>query len=137
MSPTISAAAEVKVPDLWVRQLCVPRSKPGKRGVHHTRRHYAELYARTGAIHDAFSRQFAAFNQDGEDNKALFAKIGKLTLPVLAIGGDHSYGASMKTEFGYVASNVEGAVIENSGHWIMEEQPQQAIRAIVAFIEKQ
>ena len=67
----------------------------------------------------------------------LFAKIGKLTLPVLAIGGDHSYGASMKTEFGYVASNVEGAVIENSGHWIMEEQPQQAIRAIVAFIEKQ
>src|SRR5437763_13491118 len=67
LSPTISAAAEVKVPDLWVRQLCVPRSKPGKRGVHHTRRHYAELYARTGAIHDAFSRQFAAFNQDGED----------------------------------------------------------------------
>ena len=102
-----------------------------------TRRHYAELYARTGAIHDAFSGQFAAFNQDGEDNKALFAKIGKLTLPVLAIGGDHSYGASMKTEFGYVASNVEGAVIENSGHWIMEEQPQEAIRAIVAFMEKQ
>ena len=28
-------AAEVKVPDLWVRQLRVPRSKPGKRGVHH------------------------------------------------------------------------------------------------------
>ena len=31
----------------------------------------------------------------------------------------------------------KAVVIENSGHWIMEEQPQQAIRAIVAFIEKQ
>ena len=95
-----------------------------------TRRHYAELYARTGAIHDAFSGHIWFTETTGN-------KIGKLTLPVLAIGGDHSYGASMKTEFGYVASNVEGAVIENSGHWIMEEQPQQAIRAIVAFIEKQ
>jgi hypothetical protein len=38
--------------------------------------------------------QFAAFAQDGKDNQDLFAKVGKLTMPVLAIGGDHSYGAS-------------------------------------------
>jgi len=101
-----------------------------------TRNHYAELYARAGAMHDAFSGQFAAFTQDGEDNKALFAKVGKLTLPLLAIGGDHSYGASMKSELDYVAINVQGAVITNSGHWIMEEQPQQAIDTIVPFIEK-
>jgi pimeloyl-ACP methyl ester carboxylesterase len=101
-----------------------------------TRNHYAELYARAGAMHDAFSGQFAAFTQDGEDNKALFAKVGKLTLPLLAIGGDHSYGASMKSELDYVATNVQGAVITNSGHWIMEEQPQQAIDTIVPFIEK-
>jgi pimeloyl-ACP methyl ester carboxylesterase len=87
-------------------------------------------------MHDAFSGQFAAFTQDGEDNKALFAKVGKLTLPLLAIGGDHSYGASMKSELDYVATNVQGAVITNSGHWIMEEQPQQAIDTIVPFIEK-
>jgi pimeloyl-ACP methyl ester carboxylesterase len=98
--------------------------------------HYAELYARPGGIHDAFSGQFAAFAQDSEDNKALFAKVGKLTMPVLAIGGDHSYGASMKGELDYVATNVQGAVITDSGHWIMEEQPQQAIDTIVPFIEK-
>jgi hypothetical protein len=57
-----------------------------------TRDHYAALYARPGAIHDAFSGQFAAFAQDAIDNQKLEAK-GKLTLPVLAIGGDHSYGA--------------------------------------------
>lgn len=42
-------------------------------------------------------------------------------MPVLAIGGDHSYGSAMKTEVEAVASDVEGAVIANSGHWIMEE----------------
>src|SRR5215475_1575558 len=52
-----------------------------------TRNHYAALYARPGAIHDAFSGQFAAFTQDAEDNKALLAKRGKLAMPVLAIGG--------------------------------------------------
>ncbi|MFK4530154.1 pimeloyl-ACP methyl ester carboxylesterase [Bradyrhizobium japonicum] len=100
-----------------------------------TRDHYAALYARTGAIHDAFSGQFAAFTQDGEDNKSLFAKGGKLPMPVLAIGGDHSFGALMSSELSDVASNVKGAVITNSGHWILEEQPQQAIGIIIPFID--
>jgi pimeloyl-ACP methyl ester carboxylesterase len=55
---------------------------------------------------------------------------------VLAIGGDHSFGASMESELASAASNVQGAVITNSGHWIMEEQPKQAIDIIVPFIEK-
>ncbi|OAF01151.1 alpha/beta hydrolase [Bradyrhizobium centrolobii] len=101
-----------------------------------TRDHYAALYARTGAIHDAFSGQFAAFTQDGEDNKALFTRVGKLPMPVLAIGGEDSFGASMRSELDYVASNVQGAVITNSGHWIMEEEPQQAIGIIIPFIDR-
>jgi pimeloyl-ACP methyl ester carboxylesterase len=100
-----------------------------------TRNHYADLYALPGAIHDAFSGQFAAFAQDAIDNQQLLAK-GKLTLPVLAIGGDHSYGARLATEIGFSASSVRSAVIDNSGHWIMEEQPQQAIAAIVTFLEE-
>jgi pimeloyl-ACP methyl ester carboxylesterase len=102
-----------------------------------TRNHYAALYARDGAIHDALGGQFAAFAQDAEDNKQLFAKVGKLNIPVLAIGGDHSYGASMADELRFVATHVQGAVIQNSGHWIMEEQPQQAVDIIVPFVEKQ
>ena len=100
-----------------------------------TRDHYAALYARPGAIHDAFSGQFAAFAQDAVDNQTLAGK-GKLTLPVLAIGGDHSYGAHLAAEVGFAAADVRSAVISNSGHWIMEEQPQQAIAAIVAFLEE-
>jgi len=99
-----------------------------------TRRHYAALYARPGAIHNALGGQFAAFARDAEDNRALFARVGKLTMPVLAIGGDHSYGAAMRAELEFVASAVEGAVISDAGHWIMEEQPEQAIAAITRFV---
>jgi pimeloyl-ACP methyl ester carboxylesterase len=99
-----------------------------------TRDHCAALYARPGAIHDAFSGQFAAFAQDAIDNQKLLGQ-GKLTLPVLAIGGDHSYGAQLATEIGFAASNVRSAVVNNSGHWIMEEQPQQAITIIIPFLE--
>jgi pimeloyl-ACP methyl ester carboxylesterase len=57
-----------------------------------TRRHYARLYARPRAMHSAFN-QFAAFAQDAVDNK-VFAANGKLTMPVLALGGDHSFGTT-------------------------------------------
>jgi len=56
-----------------------------------TRQHYASLYARPHAIHDAFE-QFGAFNQDAIDNKALLAKGGKITMPVLAIGARNPLG---------------------------------------------
>jgi len=73
-----------------------------------TRQHYARLYARPHAIHDAFSGQFAAFATDATDNQPLFAKVGRLKMPILAIGGDHSYGAAMATEIASVAVDVRG-----------------------------
>ncbi|KGT75925.1 hypothetical protein MA20_30830 [Bradyrhizobium japonicum] len=79
-----------------------------------TRDHYAVLYARAGAIHDAFSGQFADFTKDGEDNKALFAKTGKLPMPLLAIGGNHSFGTLMSSDLADVASAAKGAVITNA-----------------------
>jgi pimeloyl-ACP methyl ester carboxylesterase len=99
-----------------------------------TRRHYAELYARPGAMHSAFN-QFAAFTQDAADNKA-FAADGKLSMPVLALGADHSFGTQMADDVRFVATNVTGGVISDSGHWMMEEQPQQTVAAIIGFIGK-
>jgi pimeloyl-ACP methyl ester carboxylesterase len=99
-----------------------------------TRDHYAGLYARPYAIHNAFSGQFGAFAQDAIDNQQLVAK-GKLKMPVLAIGGDHSYGSHLATEICFAAANVRAAVIEDSGHWIMEEQPEQAVTLILSFLK--
>jgi pimeloyl-ACP methyl ester carboxylesterase len=99
-----------------------------------TRDHYASLYARPYAIHNAFGGQFAAFAQDAVDNQGLVAK-GKLQMPVLAIGGDHSYGAHLAAEIGFAAANVRAAVIKDAGHWIMEEQPEQAVSLILSFLK--
>jgi pimeloyl-ACP methyl ester carboxylesterase len=99
-----------------------------------TRQHYAELYARPGAMHSAFN-QFAAFTQDAIDNKAFAAK-GKLTMPVLAIGADKSFGTAMADDLRFVATDVTSVVISNSGHWLMEEQPTATIASIRAFLDK-
>jgi pimeloyl-ACP methyl ester carboxylesterase len=99
-----------------------------------TRRHYAKLYALPGAMHSAF-QQFAAFHQDAIDNKVLAAK-GKLTMKVLAIGAEKSFGTAMADDIGFVASDVTGAVIPNSGHWLMEEQPAATVAAVRAFLDR-
>ena len=99
-----------------------------------TRTHYAALYARPHAMHDALE-QFAAFPQDGVDNRAFLAK-GKLTMPVLALGGEKSYGAGMAAEIGAVASNVKGGVIPEAGHWVMEENPGATTKLITDFLAK-
>src|SRR3979490_1359291 len=88
-----------------------------------TRQHYAALYARPHAIHDAFE-QFGAFTQDAKDNQALLAKGGKLAMPVFAIGAEKFFGNGMADEMRFAASNVTAGIVPNSGHWIMEENPQ-------------
>jgi pimeloyl-ACP methyl ester carboxylesterase len=97
-----------------------------------TRRHYARLYGRPGAMHSAFN-QFAAFTQDAADNKRLAEK-GKLPMPIFAFGADHSFGMKMAEMMRLIASDVTGGVIMDSGHWVMEEQPQQTAAAIVKSI---
>jgi len=99
-----------------------------------SRVHYARLYARPGAMHSGFA-QFAAFDQDAIDNRAWLAKGGKLTMPVLALGGDKSFGVTMAAVMRAAASDVTGGIVPNSGHWIMEEQPAATIALIEPFLK--
>jgi pimeloyl-ACP methyl ester carboxylesterase len=98
------------------------------------RRHYAKLYARPGAMHAGFA-QFAAFDQDAIDNSA-FVAAGKLDVPVLAVGGEKSFGTTMAEVMRYVASDVEEGVVPASGHWIMEENPKATIALVRGFLNK-
>jgi pimeloyl-ACP methyl ester carboxylesterase len=100
-----------------------------------TRQHYAALYARPHAMHDAFE-QFAAFNQDAVDNKALLAEKGKLTIPVLALGGDKSFGTAEADVLRVVATNVTTGIVPDSGHWIMDENPKATTALMVDFLAK-
>ncbi len=99
-----------------------------------TRNHYAALYARPGNMHCAFE-QFAAFTQDAADNKA-FAAGPKLGMPILAVGGDKSFGTMQAEVMRFVASDVTAQVIDNSGHWLMEEQPDATVAAIKGFLDR-
>ena len=97
------------------------------------REHYASLYALPGAMHSGFA-QFAAFDQDAIDNQAFLAK-GKLTMPVLAVGGEKSFGPMMATVMRFAADDVHEAVVPDSGHWIMEENPQATIQIVRRFLD--
>ena len=98
-----------------------------------SRQHYAALYARPGAMHSAFE-QFKAFEQDAIDNKAFLAK-GMLPMPVLAIGGEKSFGPMMAVVMRSAATNVREVVVPHSGHWLMEENPTATISAITEFLQ--
>ncbi|NRP17441.1 Soluble epoxide hydrolase [Ensifer adhaerens] len=98
-----------------------------------SREHYAKLYAQPGAMRAGFA-QFAAFDQDVIDNQG-FLKMGKLGMPVLAIGGEKSFGPTMAVVARAAADNVTEVVIPASGHWLMEEQPEATVKAIRSFLD--
>lgn len=100
-----------------------------------SRDHYAKLYARPGAMHAGFE-QFHAFDQDAIDNKGFIQTYGKLTMPVLALGGEKSFGPMMATVMRFTATNVTEGVVPASGHWIMEENPKATIALVRPFLDK-
>ena len=100
-----------------------------------SRVHYARLYARPGAMHSGFA-QFAAFDQDATDNRAWLAKGSRLAMPILAIGGEKSFGPMMATVMRSAATNVTQGVVPDAGHWLMEEQPAATVALVQAFLDK-
>ncbi len=81
-----------------------------------------------GAMHSGFA-QFAAFDQDAIDNRASPRANGKLKMPVLALGGEKSFGLTMAVVMRAGADNVTEGVDPRSGHWIMEENPDATVTA--------
>jgi pimeloyl-ACP methyl ester carboxylesterase len=98
------------------------------------RKHYAALYALPGAMHSGFA-QFAAFDQDAIDNREFLAR-DRLKMPVLALGGEKSFGLTMAAVIRAGADNVTEGVVPNSGHWIMEENPRATIQLVRDFLNR-
>jgi len=96
------------------------------------REHYARLYALPGAMHSGFA-QFAAFDQDAIDNRAFLAR-ARLKMPILALGGQKSFGPMMATVMRAGGDNVTEGVVPDSGHWIMEENPKATTQLVRDFL---
>jgi pimeloyl-ACP methyl ester carboxylesterase len=56
-------------------------------------------------------------------------------MPVLAIGGEKSFGPMMATVMRAAATNVTEAVVPHSGHWVMEENPTATIKLVADFLK--
>ena len=96
------------------------------------REHYSRLYALPGAMRAGFA-QFNAFGQDAIDNRN-YLEAGKLTFPVLAVGGEASSGDRTQALMAFVADDVQGAVVPAAAHWLMEENPQATVDLVQRFL---
>jgi pimeloyl-ACP methyl ester carboxylesterase len=97
------------------------------------REFYAKEYAQPGHM-AAGMEVFRAFEKDADDF-VLFART-PLTMPMLVLTGEKASGAGLIQQAKLVATNVDGVVIKGSGHWLMEEAPDQVISKLVDFLNK-
>jgi pimeloyl-ACP methyl ester carboxylesterase len=95
------------------------------------RRAYTAAYARPGRMRAAWA-YFVSFPQAAKD----FAKFSRtrLTMPVLAIAGDNANGEVLGKQVKLVATNATTVVLPDTGHWLMEERPQETMDALMRFL---
>ena len=87
-------------------------------------REYLRTYTQFGAFR-AMLGLYRALPTDAEDNRAILARNGRLRMPVLALGGDKSFGRGLECieSLRRVAEDVRGGIVADCGHWIPEEKP--------------
>jgi pimeloyl-ACP methyl ester carboxylesterase len=92
---------------------------------------YATAYARPGRMRAGWA-YFVSFQQAAKD----FAELSKtkLTMPVLAIGGEKANGTVLGEQMKIVAANSTMIVLKDTGHWVLEEQPKQTTDALLKFL---
>jgi pimeloyl-ACP methyl ester carboxylesterase len=95
------------------------------------RRAYAAAYARPGRMHAGWA-YFVSFPKTA----TAFAKLAgqKLTMPVLAIGGAKANGELLARQMRLVASDVSVVVLDDTGHWVLEERPKETTDALISFL---
>jgi pimeloyl-ACP methyl ester carboxylesterase len=92
---------------------------------------YAAAYARPGRMRAAWA-YFVSFQKAAADF-AVFAR-AKLTMPVLSISGDKASAGVLGSQMKLVASNASAVVLEDTGHWVMEERPRETTAALLKFL---
>jgi pimeloyl-ACP methyl ester carboxylesterase len=97
------------------------------------RRLYAAAYAQPEGMRAGFE-YFRAFAQDAADFQQ-FAQV-KLPMPMLVLTGEKASGEFLIQQGRLVAEHVEGVVVKNTGHWLMEEAPAQVIPTLVTFLNR-
>lgn len=95
------------------------------------RKAYTAAYSRPGRMRAGWA-YFGSFPQAAKDFEE-FART-KLTMPILSLGGEKANGDALGRQAQLVGSNVKVVVIENCGHWMLEESPKETTQALVDFL---
>ena len=94
---------------------------------------YTDEFSSAGAMRAGFEL-YRAFDQDGEDNRAALKKNGRLSMPVLALGGVGSFYLPIaKAMLEEVAKDVTVEGVPECGHWIAEENPAFFVEQVLRF----
>jgi pimeloyl-ACP methyl ester carboxylesterase len=92
---------------------------------------YAAAYARPGRMRAGWA-YFVSFQRAAKDF-APFART-KLTMPVLAIGGEKANGELLGQQMKIVASDATTVVLKDTGHWVLEERQKETTDALLKFL---
>jgi len=92
---------------------------------------YTAAYARPGRMRAGWA-YFVSFQQAARDFAVLSRT--KLTMPVLAIGGEKANGEILGQQMKLVATNATMVVLKNTGHWVLEENPRETTEALMKFL---
>ena len=92
---------------------------------------YAAAYSRPGRMRAGWA-YFVSFTQAARDFEELSKT--KLTMPVLAIGGEKANGQVLGEQMKLVATNATMIVLKNTGHWVLEENPKETTEALLNFL---
>jgi pimeloyl-ACP methyl ester carboxylesterase len=92
---------------------------------------YTAAYSGPGRMHAGW-QYFVSFQQAAKD----FAELSKtkLTMPVLAIGGEKANGQVLGEQMKIVAANAKMIVLKNTGHWVLEENYKETSESLLNFL---
>ncbi|MEM6486090.1 MAG: alpha/beta hydrolase [Pseudomonadota bacterium] len=96
------------------------------------RERYTEYYKRSDGIRGALAH-FSVFREDERDN-AGFALRG-LDTPLLGVGGAASLGGVMTEHVDLLSSQATCSIVEDAGHWLMEEQQKTTVQTVLDFLK--
>jgi len=107
-------------------------SKAAKKLPDYAVRHYVDtLAASPEALHASFAI-YRALDATIAQNQQ--RKNRRLTLPVLAIGGQYSLGEQVADTMKLGADDVQALVVPGCAHWVPEETPEETLAALTAFL---
>ncbi|MBX3157516.1 MAG: alpha/beta hydrolase [Deltaproteobacteria bacterium] len=95
------------------------------------RRLYTAQFARPGRMRAGW-QYFASFPRTAQD----LAELGKtkLTIPVLVISGEKAAGERLAGQVRLVADDVTSIVLKDTGHWVLDERPDEVLAALQRFL---